>query len=629
MTMLFYKHLMGGKQSMLKYLKYLVLCFILASCATSQEIAKNDFSIKSETQNVVEPQKNTINFEPQFETLSPINTQYINLIVKDANFKDVYYTIAKVAGLNVVIDSNLESISEKPHQTQTPSTFYTQYQYNPQFIPVNPASTQATLNPNQPLNTPNPLQQNPQNALSQTQTQNLAKAQAAPQAPTPQNENAIHYVPLVTVSFKHTPIKEALDAISQALDLVYEIKGKTLYVKEFGTKIFYLNFIASKKQANMSVGGDVLGSATQSASSATGGSVSTPLTGEFKITDSIGTSVTDVYAQIENTLKTMLSKDGKYSLDPSIGLLVVKDKEQNLNLISKYIENLKAHYNSQVLLEVKIVEVDLNDSSSYGINWNALLRAANGKFTIQQNLSQVGGNSLQTSSSSANYPPQINGQTFPYTPAQFGTADTIASNGATMPSGIAATFNTNNFGILLNALAQYGNVKIISNPRILVTNGQPALISVGTSYSYIQSVQITTTTVAGGTSTTQPTVNLNSVFDGVMLGVVPYINTTTNTVNLSITPIKSTVVSLTPTTIGQNSYTLPQVDLEEATTQVSAQSDQMIVIGGLISKQINKTNTRIPVLGDLPIVGNLFKQRSDSISNKELVIMIKPVILKK
>ncbi len=616
---------------MLKYLKYVVLCFVLASCATSQEIAKNDFSIKSETQNVVEPQKNTIHYEPQFENLSPINTQYINLIVKDANFKDVYYTIGKVAGLNVVIDSNLESISEKPHQTQTPNVFYPQYQYNPQFVPVNPNQPQTTLNPTQALNTPNTLQQNPQspqNTLPQTQTPNLQRNQALlPQQPS-QSENTIHYVPLVTVSFQHTPIKEALDALSQALDLVYEIKGKTLYVKEFGTKIFYLNFIASKKQANMSVGGDVLGSATQSASSATGGSVSTPLTGEFKITDSIGTSVTDVYAQIENTLKAMLSKDGKYSLDPSIGLLVVKDKEQNLHLISKYIENLKAHYNSQVLLEVKIVEVDLNDSSSYGINWNALLRAANGRFTIQQNLSQVSGNSLQTSGSNANYPPQINGQTFPFSPAQFGTAPPITSNGATMPSGIAATFNTNNFGVLLNALAQYGNVKIISNPRILVTNGQPALISVGTSYSYIQSVQITTTTVAGGTSTTQPTVNLNSVFDGVMLGVVPYINTTTNTVNLSITPIKSTVVSLTPTTIGQNSYTLPQVDLEEATTQVSAQSNQMIVIGGLISKQINKTNTRIPVLGDLPIVGNLFKQNRDSINNKELVIMIKPVILK-
>jgi len=630
---------------MLKYLKYVVLCFVLASCATSQEIAKNDFSIKSETQNVVEPQKNTIHYEPQFENLSPINTQYINLIVKDANFKDVYYTIGKVAGLNVVIDSNLESISEKPHQTQTPNVFYPQYTqapntfypqnaYNPQFVPVSPnqpqAALQNTLNPTQALNTPtlqqNPL--NPQNALPQTQTQNLQRNQLMIAQQPSQSENAIHYVPLVTVSFQHTPIKEALDALSEALDLVYEIKGKTLYVKEFGTKVFYLNFIASKKQANMSVGGDVLGSATQSASSATGGSVSTPLTGEFKITDSIGSSTTDVYAQIENTLKAMLSKDGKYSLDSSIGLLVVKDKERNLNLISKYIENLKAHYDSQVLLEVKIVEVELNDSTSYGINWNALLRVANGRLTIQQNLSQINGNTLQATGSNAGSSPQINGQTFPYAPAQFGTAPPIASNGATMPTGIAATFNTNNFGVLLNALAQYGNVKVLSNPRILVTNGQPALISVGTSYSYIQSVEITTTTVSGGTSTTQPTVNLNSVFDGVMLGVVPYINTNTNTVNLSITPIKSTLLSLTPTKIGDNSYTLPQVALEEATTQISAKSDQMIVLGGLISKQINKANTRVPVFGDLPIVGNLFKQRQDSISTKELVIMIKPVVLK-
>ncbi|HHS48966.1 MAG TPA: hypothetical protein ENM99_03800, partial [Desulfurella acetivorans] len=327
-------------------------------------------------------------------------------------------------------------------------------------------------------------------------------------------------------------------------------------------------------------------------------------------------------------LKAMLSKQGKYSLDPSIGLLVVRDKEKNLNLISKYIQNLKSHYNSQVLLEVKIVEVNLNDSSSYGINWNALLRAANGRFTVQQNLSNIPENSLNVLTSSSNYPQQISGQTFPFNPGIFGTAPPVATNESNMPTGIAATFNTNNFGVLLNALAQYGNVKIISNPRILVTNGQPALISVGKSISYVQSVQVTTTTVAGGTSTTQPTVNLNSVFDGVMLGVIPYINNSTNVVNLSITPIKSTLLSLTPTTIGQNSYTLPQVNLEEATTQISAKSDQMIVIGGLISKQINKSNTRVPLLGDIPIVGNLFKQSNESISNAELVILIKPVILK-
>jgi MSHA biogenesis protein MshL len=395
--------------------------------------------------------------------------------------------------------------------------------------------------------------------------------------------------------------------------LFYEVKDKTLYIKEFATKTFYLNFIASQKQASISVGGDVLGSAMQSATSGIGsGSGSNGLTGEFKITDSIGTTSTNVYNQIENTLKTMLSKDGKYSLDQSIGLLVVRDKAENLKLISNYIKNLKAHYNSQVLLEVKIVEVDLNDSSNYGINWNALFRAANGHFTVQQNLSET----------------SVNGQTTPFAPGVFGTAPLIANNGTNMPTGIAATFNTNNFGVLLDALAQYGNVKIVSNPRILVTNGQPALISVGKSISYIQSVQVSTTTVSGGTSTTQPTVNLSSIFDGVMLGVVPYINNLTNTVNLSITPIKSNVMSLQQVSVGSNSYTLPQVNLEEATTQISAKSDQMIVIGGLISKQINKSNTRVPVLGDIPVVGNLFKQSSESVNNVELVILIKPVVLK-
>ncbi|MGE4547475.1 MAG: hypothetical protein AB7E28_06855, partial [Desulfurella sp.] len=114
---------------MSKYLKYIFLCFLLTSCATSNEIAKNDFSIKSETQNVSAPQPNIVSYEPQFEKVSPVNTQYINLIVKDADFKDVYYTIAKVAGLNLVIDSNLESITQKPKTSEVSQKPYYQPPY--------------------------------------------------------------------------------------------------------------------------------------------------------------------------------------------------------------------------------------------------------------------------------------------------------------------------------------------------------------------------------------------------------------------------------------------------------------------------------------------------------------------
>ena len=183
------------------------------------------------------------------------------------------------------------------------------------------------------------------------------------------------------------------------------------------------------------------------------------------------------------------------------------------------------------------------------------------------------------------------------------------------------------FDAALNALAQYGEIKVLSNPRIRVTNGQPALISVGTNTSYIQEIELTITTVEGGTTITTPEVTIGSIFDGVMLGVQPYIDLETNQVNLSITPIKSRVVELKETSISGNIYTLPTVDLKEATTQLRVKSGNIVALGGLISKNLADQKKSIPILGDIPILGYLFSQKIKTVETDELVILLEPVII--
>jgi len=152
------------------------------------------------------------------------------------------------------------------------------------------------------------------------------------------------------------------------------------------------------------------------------------------------------------------------------------------------------------------------------------------------------------------------------------------------------------------------------------------MISVGTNQTYVQKVERTTTTSEGQTET-DTNVTLNSVFDGVMFGVQPNIDLETNEVNMSITPIKSRIVDMQEATIDTNTFTLPTIDLKEATTQLRVKSGNVVVMGGLISKNLVHSNKAVPILGTLPGIGYLFSQRAESVQTSELVILLEPIIL--
>jgi len=417
-----------------------------------------------------------------------------------------------------------------------------------------------------------------------TQTENGQntgqQAEAAPQ-------NTLVTLAPITIAFNDTPLKEALENITASLHIFYEIRGTTLFIKGTISRTYHLNFLSSQKETKIAVGGDVLGSSGNG-----GDSERNPLTGEFSIRDTTPTSSSDIYAQIEGVVKSSLSPQGSYSLNRAIGFLEVNDKRDSIDRIDAYINTLKRYYNSQVLITAKILEVTLSDSSKYGIDWTS----------IHGNIKDYAFNPIQ--------------QTLALPTDTLVPALEIQVHNA--KSGFDAT---------LNALEEFGNIKVLSNPRIRVTNGQPALISVGTNTSYIKEIKLTTTTTDGGTTITTPEVEIGSIFDGIMLGVLPNIDLETNQVNLSITPIKSRVVELLEKDIRGDLYTLPTVDLKEASTQIRVRSGNVIALGGLISKNLSDERRSIPIFGDIPYLGYLFSQKSKAVETNELVILLEPVII--
>ena len=169
---------------------------------------------------------------------------------------------------------------------------------------------------------------------------------------------------------------------------------------------------------------------------------------------------------------------------------------------------------------------------------------------------------------------------------------------------------------------------MLSNPSIRAKHAQPAMISVGRTNAYVREVDVTNT--AGGTTNqTQTDVTVDSVFDGLMIGVVPFI-TSDGRISLTIHPIQSDVdaASLQLVDISTDSkVSLPQVDLKEISTVLDLNNNDVVLLGGLIDKRRSKVRSGVPFLSEVPVVGRAFTSNTNSESVRELVIMLRASIL--
>ncbi len=406
----------------------------------------------------------------------------------------------------------------------------------------------------------------------------------------------------ITATFDRVPMKEALDIIMDMTGLYYEVRGNVLYVKEFMTKTFKLPYVHTVTEYSSSLGGDVLGGALLAgagAGAATGGVAATTgaattggglgtsgLRGEFSVDYENPEGINDFYAQVEENLKALLSKEGKYVLNKFTGTLVVTDKRKNVEKVEEFIKRLRQEVDKQVLIEAKIVEIALSDEFQYGIDWSAFFRDV------------------------------------------FGTgANVTLSQTLSIPTGGFASLNvvSSDFTTLINALARYGKVYTLSNPRIMVANGQSALIATGIVTPFFERQAVTIT----GTATTQLQENIvrTNVLEGVLLGVTPYVDDKGEVI-LNIVPVSTRLEGTK--TLERNGEVLaeaPVLNIKETGTIVKVRDNELIVIGGLIGDVKGVEERKIPGLGDVPVLGYLFKSKRVFKEKRELIIFLRPRII--
>jgi MSHA biogenesis protein MshL len=284
--------------------------------------------------------------------------------------------------------------------------------------------------------------------------------------------------------------------------------------------------------------------------------------------------------------------------------------------VAAYLRATQLSVDRQVILEAKIIQVDLSNASQSGINWSAI----SGNSHISGGFISQGG-STQT------------GETLSLTNAGLTATTTSAGSLAAATNGTGSLFGlalqTKNFSGLISFLESQGNVHVLSSPRIATLNNQKAVLKVGTDSFFVTNVSSNINTSVTGTIST-PNVTLQPFFSGVVLDVTPQIDDKGNII-LHIHPAVSDVQTANTTiNLGaQGSLVLPlaQSTTSETDSVVRAQDGNIIAIGGLMKQSTSADRSQIPGAGDVPVVGNLFRNTSQTTTKSELVILLKPTVI--
>jgi len=427
----------------------------------------------------------------------------------------------------------------------------------------------------------------------------------------------------VNLTLKNVTAENALNTIFTAVDYFYKVQENLLVVKAVDTKMFELGHPAMTQAYGVDVGGDIFGGVMNIAPGGTsggggGGGGSSSIKGSvtqniksdetaFKFWDAIEKS-------IENILGAQAGAAGAagaggsaagaqqgFTVNRLTGMIYVTASKKSLQRVEDYIKSVKRTISRQVMIEARIIEVVLSDVFQFGIDWRLVDRFMT--------------NAGRTTSS------------FTFGTTRFNTV--VPNTGPVFSITGIPSFGgaEGDLNFTMQALEEQGEVRTLSNPKINIMNGQTALLTVGRNEAYISKVE--TTTTAGTATVTTFTVDTNSVLSGILIGILPYINES-GEISLTVTPIVSDLVKFTQKNIGTPTVvelSLPTVDLRQLSTTVKVRHGDVIVIGGLIQQKESLTDDQIPFLGNIPLLGYLFKSRNKLDRKVELVIVLQPALV--
>jgi len=404
----------------------------------------------------------------------------------------------------------------------------------------------------------------------------------------------------ISLDLKNVSLVEVLEITRQLYGFDFKKKGGIYKVlpADIRTEVFQIDYLDIKRTGKS----DILVSSGQLSTKVSGSGSSSGDTGGSQSENAVLSRITtetesDFWLALQETLETIIGEgEGRRVIaNSSAGIVLVKAYANELEDVADYLQRSQLVMQRQVVLEAKILEVTLNEGYKQGINWQY--------FNDLSNDVGSNGNALDF--------------------VRLG----LNSETLTSPIGgiFSATLKSNNFAAFVDLLSLQGSVQVLSSPRIATINNQKAVIKVGSDEFFVTGIE--TTSDEDSDDTTD--VEITPFFSGIALDVTPQIGED-DMVTLHVHPTISQVEDQTKTiVVGDRQIILPLAlsTVRETDSVVKARNGQVVVIGGLIRSITRDEEARVPVLGDIPLLGEAFTQKRQSEEKSELVILIRPTLV--
>lgn len=432
----------------------------------------------------------------------------------------------------------------------------------------------------------------------------------------------------VTLNLKNVTAFDVLETLRRVYNYEYEVDDKKIIVYPNGlrTKVFIVNHLVGVRQGRTELkisSGSLTDSSSSNVQTSSSGVVTNNNNNNTARSSESAKVVTtvdsDFWKEMSSVLGNLIGNEKGRSIvvSPQTNTIVVKAMPSELMEVENYLRKIQAIIDKQVIIEAKLIEVQLRNGMQTGINW-AAFRQGNSKASIGFGAAgSTLGNSGDLSLSGNN---QVTS-----TPGANLVTGTLANANAMF----SLAFQTSNFASILNFLETQGQLQVLSSPRIATLNNQKAILKVGTDEFFITNVTTTSTSTSAGTTNT-PSVTTQPFFSGIALDITPQIDDkgmVTMHVRPSVSQVSTVTKNVNLGSLGSIVLPLASSTISETDSIVRAENNQIVAIGGLMKQYSKKDKSQVPGAADVPVVGNAFKNTDDDYLKYELVILLKPQIV--
>lgn len=460
----------------------------------------------------------------------------------------------------------------------------------------------------------------------------------------------------ITANLKDVTLPETLDAIREMYGYDYKIEGTRISIKPLTmqTKMFHVNYLVGKRSGMSSTrvtstsvsnavgnNGNNQNNNNQGGSNPFGNNGNNQNNGNnpnnpngqnggpMDSTDVATTSANDFWGDLKQAIEAIVgSKEGGRSVvvSPQSGVLVIRAMPEELRNVDAYLKATQLAVDRQVILEAKILEVELNDSYQSGVNWASFASIKSGHDNRVSGGVIAPGATLTPLPFGGGQPGTI---TDPGTGLSASSGFSLSNAAGAAGSMFGLAVQTANFAALISFLETQGTVHVLSSPRVAAVNNQKAVLKIGTDEFYVTGVQTTTNSTTTG-NTVSPSVTLQPFFSGVVLDVTPQIDEKGNIllhVHPSVSQVSTINKSVNLGTAGSLNLPLAASATSELDSIVRGQNGQVVAIGGLMRQSSTADDSQVPGTSSVPVLSALFGAKKRVNQKRELVVLIKPTIV--